>query len=529
MTRRVRFFRTGLGGLLSWLCLLGAATPLLGCDAIVDTSGRKSCSTHAECTQRFGEPSTCVESSCVKLLSEECTEVLPDGLLEEDNVLLFGFMGALRGDDASYGTPTKEGAQVAFEEIERLTNGLPGVQGQGKRHAGMLVCDHGADPAANERVARHLIEDARVPAIIGPSFSGVTIRVFENVAHPAGALVLSATATSPAITTVPDDGLLWRTAPSDVVQAELLKFLVPEVVSALRAAGTISADREPRIALLYKDDAAGGGLQRAATSKGDSPNAAPAIVSDHQDKYPDPGGGKSIDWAPFIESVLDYEPDIILGLGTGEFVTNIMPGIEAGWSPKAPRPWYVLPEGNRVDQLKDAAARNPSWHLEQRVLGTAPGARQAKLYPSFENAFRSTFNQRKPGNMAEFAYDAAYLLAYGVAISGQAFPNGRELATALKQTTCGDTLFPAGSLEFSAYFLTAGRESCINFDGASGALDFNNDTGEAVSDIATWCLRKDGNGFSFDPLLASYYSAVQGEFVRQSPPLDLTDPNWCNP
>jgi hypothetical protein len=43
-------------------------------------------------------------------------------------------------------------------------------------------------------VARHLIEEVRVPAIIGPAFSGVTLDGAAEVAIPEGALLLSASA-----------------------------------------------------------------------------------------------------------------------------------------------------------------------------------------------------------------------------------------------------------------------------------------------------------------------------------------------
>jgi len=111
------------------LLAAGLLVPLAGCTLVVDTSKREPCSTHAECTARYGEPSACVESSCVKLLTEECTQVLPAGVLEEENTILFGFMGALTGDFSSYGTPPKEGAELAFDEIQANSNGIPGVGG----------------------------------------------------------------------------------------------------------------------------------------------------------------------------------------------------------------------------------------------------------------------------------------------------------------------------------------------------------------------------------------------------------------
>ena len=506
------------------LALLTTLLPVLGCDAIVDTSKRAPCATHAECTQRFGEPSACIESSCVKLLSEECSEVLPAGVLEKDNVILFGFMGALKGDFASYGTPTKEGAQLAFEEVETSLNGIPGVGNQGQRHVGMLVCDHGADP---KKVARHLTEDVKVPAIIGPSFSGVTLQVLD-VTVPAQTLLISASATSPALTDVADDGLFWRTCPSDVVQAELLKSLLVNVGDSLHTSGVVPMNAEPRVALLYKDDSAGRGLQLAATTMQDAPGAAPAVVNAYQDKYPS-SEPDTVDWTPHVNGVIDDQPNVILALGTSEFAQYLMPPIEAKWNGNSP-PWYLLPEGDRVVELTKYVATMPGLNLPSRVIGTAPGARKSPLYTQFAGRFSGTFDHRQPGNLAEFAYDAAYLLLYATAISGQSSPTGPQLAEALKHVHCGTTTVDAGpSTDFNTLFGLAASTKCIDFEGASGPLDFNTDTGEAISDIAMWCLRAQGAGVTFDPPLDSYYSASEQRIVwKNDKPLDFTQPNWCN-
>lgn len=508
------------------LLAAGLVVPLAGCTLVVDTSKREPCASHAECTERYGEPSACVESSCVKLLTEECTQVLPEGILEKDNTILFGFMGALTGDFASYGTPPKEGAELAFDEIQANSNGIPGVDDQGQRHVGMLVCDEGADP---KKVARHLAEDVKVPAIIGPSFSGVTLDVLD-VTVPDQTLVISATATSPALTDVDDNGLFWRTCPSDVVQTELMKYLLVELTGQLKGAGTIPDTRDPKIAILYKDDSAGRGLQLGATTMPDPSQAAPPVVSGHQDKYPNPDNLDSVDWSTHADGVVSYGPDVIMALGTSEFAQYLMPRIEAKWNSNLPQPWYMLPEGDRVEQLTDFVGQNPQFRLEQRIIGTAPGARQSRLYNNFSDRFKGQFNQRPPGNLAEFAYDAAYLLVYAIAISQQRFPTGPQLAEALTHVYCpGGSPTQVGPGGLSENFKQASIDGCIDFDGASGPLDFNPVTGEAISDIAMWCLQNHGNGPSYDPPLASYYSAADDRIVwKNDKPIDFTQPDWCN-
>lgn len=513
--------------------ILALTLSVLGCDAIVDTKGRAPCVTNSECTSRFGEPSLCVESACVKLLSTECTEVWPPNALSQDNTMLIGYLGELTG--LQYGGPPMEGMKLALSEIETNYNGFPGASlDSPRRHLAMLVCDHGKDPV---RVTQHLVQDAKVPVIVGASFSGTTLTIFDAVAGPANVMVLSPSATSPALTKHEDKGLLWRTAPSDVVQAELLKYLKVDVEDLLHAQGTLPAAAPAQVVMPTKDDSAGQGLAIAAReTHPPAEHRAPAIteglttlVYDNPDTTKKP-----INWDQLSSATIAAMPDIILAAGTGEFVSEMLPKIEAGWDVGAKRrPWYVLPEGDRAPFLAQWAAMHKELNppLNERVIGTAPGARRSPLYKGFANRFQPVFQNRQPGNLAEFGYDAGYLVLYAIAISKKDAPTGPELANAMKFVSCKDDpkfIVPVGPGD---YYSTAAEHGCIDFDGASGPLDFDPETGEAVSDIAMWCLHPMGNSFSFEPTLDSYYSvATQSVAVAEDgTPLDLSSDSWCGP
>ena len=82
------------------------------------------------------------------------------------------------------------------------------------------------DAAAAQAAAERLITSDGVAAIMGADCSGVTIAVANNVAVPNGVVMVSPTATSPAITTLNDKGYLFRTCPSDARQGEVLAQVV---------------------------------------------------------------------------------------------------------------------------------------------------------------------------------------------------------------------------------------------------------------------------------------------------------------
>ena len=82
------------------------------------------------------------------------------------------------------------------------------------------------DAAAATAAAERMITSGGVSGIVGALCSGATGAAFQNVALPNGMVMISPSATSPGLTTIEDNDLFFRTAPSDarqgVVMAEIL-------------------------------------------------------------------------------------------------------------------------------------------------------------------------------------------------------------------------------------------------------------------------------------------------------------------
>ncbi|NKB62299.1 MAG: ABC transporter substrate-binding protein [Gammaproteobacteria bacterium] len=78
------------------------------------------------------------------------------------------------------------------------------------------------DSAAATAAAERLITADGVAAIVGADCSGVTTAIANNVAIPNGVVMVSPSATSPALSSIEDNGLFHRTAPSDARQGEVL-------------------------------------------------------------------------------------------------------------------------------------------------------------------------------------------------------------------------------------------------------------------------------------------------------------------
>ncbi len=82
------------------------------------------------------------------------------------------------------------------------------------------------DSAVATAAAEQLITADKVSGIVGGDCSGVTGAVLQNVARPNGIVMISPSATSPALTTAEDDGLFFRTAPSDARQGKVMSDII---------------------------------------------------------------------------------------------------------------------------------------------------------------------------------------------------------------------------------------------------------------------------------------------------------------
>ena len=156
-----------------------------------------------------------------KLLLATTATALLAGAASADDVkigILLGFTGPLE----STVPDMAKGAEFAVKE----------VNDSGKFTLGTVTTFSGdstcVDAAAATAAAERLVTSDGVKAIVGGDCSGVTGAVLQNVARPNGIGMISPSATSPALSTAEDDGLFFRTAPSDARQGEIMADILTE-------------------------------------------------------------------------------------------------------------------------------------------------------------------------------------------------------------------------------------------------------------------------------------------------------------
>jgi branched-chain amino acid transport system substrate-binding protein len=114
-------------------------------------------------------------------------------------------------------------AEMAFKEASN-SGQLLGGQRISIIRADSTCIDADAAKAAAER----LITSDKVAGIMGADCSGVTTAIANNVAVPNGVTMISPSATSPALSTIADNGYFFRTAPSDARQGQVLAEITME-------------------------------------------------------------------------------------------------------------------------------------------------------------------------------------------------------------------------------------------------------------------------------------------------------------
>ena len=159
-----------------------------------------------------------------------------------DLVLKLGSALPLTGNLAFLGPPEEAGVYLAVDEINAAGKGItieftPGDSGD-------------TDNKAYDTEIPRLL-NAGVEAIIGAASSGTSLQFIDRVVAEC-VIQFSPANTSAALTTYEDRGLYFRTAPSDVLQGEVLGNLIAE-------------DGHQRISMIVLNDSYGTGLAQFVT------------------------------------------------------------------------------------------------------------------------------------------------------------------------------------------------------------------------------------------------------------------------
>ena len=351
------------------------------------------------------------------------------------NEIKVGMVMSFTGPLESLVPPMVDGAELAFNEANASGELLDGSTITLVKGDATCIDSAAAVTAAEQVVAEGVV------AIFGADCSGVTKAITQNVGMPNGIPNISPAATSPSLTTEPDNGLFYRTAPSDARGGEVL-------------AG-ITADKGVQsVAITYINNDYGVGLadvfEAAVKAAGVEVTAKIAHEGDKADYSAEVG----------VLSAAGGDALAVLGY-IDQGGNNIIRGsLDAGSFDQ-----FALGDGMIGSSLEDAFGNelNGSW-------GSTPGSLGAS-FQKFQ-AYASANGVDPDSVYAGESYDAAALLILAMQagdcdISGcNGSTDGRSIADNIQKIANGSgPKIYAGELAKGLRLLRAGNS--INYQGAT--------------------------------------------------------------
>ena len=336
------------------------------------------------------------------------------------------------GNLAFLGPPEIAGTEFATAEVNAAAKGV---------NVNLIQGDSGdTDNKAYETEIPRLL-GAGATAIVGAASSGTSLQFIDQVIA-ANAVQISPANTSAAFTGYEDKGLYWRTAPSDVLQGEVLGNLV-------------ASEGNETLGMIVLNDSYGTGL--ACFTKAAFENAGGSVVATSLYNTGD------TNFSAQIEDVLAAAPDAI-ALITFDEVSTIIPELTASVDPEQ----LFFVDGN----LKNFGDQFPE--------GTLTGAKGT--YPSVDPDATATFRAdlesfwSGAGNAkledftyAPESYDSVILLALAALRAGSAA--GPDVAANMMAVSGGEGGTKCTSYAECADIIIGGGEA--DYDGVSGPITFD--------------------------------------------------------
>jgi len=350
-----------------------------------------------------------------------------------DLVLKLGTALPLTGNLAFLGPPEEAGAALAIDEINAANKGIT---------VDATFGDSGdTDNKAYDTEIPRLL-GAGVQAIVGAASSGVSLQFIDRVIAEC-VIHFSPANTSAAFTDYEDKGLYFRTAPSDVLQGEVLGNLIAE-------------DGHQRISMIVLNDSYGTGLAQFTTeafeAAGGEVIAAPTYNTG------------DTNFTSQISEALAGDPDAIV-LVTFDEAKTIVPELTSQFPGKD----LYFVDGNLTNYSADFAPGT----LEG-AKGTYPGVNEAKI-ADFVAKLDSNWQAR--GNAAlelnaygPETYDAVIVLALA-ALEARS-TQGANISEKLQEVSGGSgNGTKCTSFAECADIINGGGTA--DYDGPSGAITFN--------------------------------------------------------
>ena len=362
-----------------------------------------------------------------KLLLATTAVALTAGFASAEDIkigVILGFTGPIE----SLTPDMADGAELAMAEAT-ASGALLGGSTVISVRADSTCIDSGAATAAAER----LITSDGIKGIMGADCSGVTSAILSNVALANGMVMISPSATSPGLSTAEDNGLFFRTAPSDARQGVVMTEVLME-------------EGIKEVAVTYTNNDYGKGLADSFQAAFESAGGTVTINAAHED-------GKA-DYSAEVGALAAAGGDRLVVAG---YVDQGGSGVVRAALDSGAFDTFHFPDG----MISAKLVENFGSEIDGST-GQVPGTNSEGAGIFATLAAAAGFDGTSP--FAAESYDAAALIMLAMQAAGSSDPAVYKDHVMSVANAPGLTINP-GQLGLALQALAAGK--AINYDGAT--------------------------------------------------------------
>ncbi len=370
------------------------------------------------------------------------------------------------------------GARMAVEEINAAGTVL------GKKLELVPVYNEKRDYSKAKALISTLINDS-VKCVITSGGSGMTLKA-ADVTIENGVLLMTGSSSSPKISALEDNDLVWRTVPSDVFQGRI-------------AAHIMDSLKYKTAAVIHLDNAYGNELQKAFTESFQK-KGGKVLVSV---KYADLQDYKSTEFKGLVEILVKQKPQVIYIVSYGEdgskIANALSPYMGDGYKPALMgcdanynNDFLFGSSQSTIDGMLGLVYIHPKNSPNYNTFAAAFKEYETKgdAAELSASSLATLLGAESTNSYGATVYDAVYTMVYAILKAKSANP--KDIAANIRNIANHKTNSQAinvGEFAKAASILAKGGD--IHYNGASGSLDFD-DKGDVTS--GTYILWKVAEG-----------------------------------
>jgi len=370
------------------------------------------------------------------LITAGCTDTSEEGTHEVSTpeYINVGLVAPLSGGASDVGNDMKQAAVLAVEEIN--ADGGVYVEKYGAKIPLKLVeGDTQTSPTEGVTAVERLITNENVVVLVGGFSSGVTLANQVPAAGKVPYIITGASSSQVTRRTEINTSYFFHyCSTTDDYSQPILQFFVDELKPI------VAADRNLKLALIYRDDAYGKGVIESSVAYINDNSLPIELVA--QEKYPT----DETDFHTYLTKIAEAKPDAVYTVG---FVKDTSSIYIQGQRDVGLNTVYMAVECNEDPTFYELLGKWGDGQLLESKF--APYATEyTELMGPYKEAYLAKWGEM-PGMMGADTYDGIYLAASAIERAGTL--DRTQVRDAIKQTNEPEMLIlmEGGNITFDEY------------------------------------------------------------------------------